>query len=292
MLAADHAFLLDRLTLGAGASAVLPTAAGVRRARTRGAGIEFHEYRPYQPGDDPRGIDWTVEARLRQLVVRVARGEGHVRLHILLDASASMSIGSPAKLTCAAQIAAALCYVAVERRDAAGVSTFGEGITTYMPPAEGRAQLFRAFATLSEIVPRGPSAIDRALEQYAAAVRGPGLVAVLSDYFEPGAGTQGLQSLLHRGLTPVVLQVVAREELLPELDEDTELVDIEHGHASSVVVDRGVLAAYHTQLSRHEATLKTFCAAHGCLWARIRSDIPFRELLTVLQGIGLLGVRT
>jgi uncharacterized protein (DUF58 family) len=290
VLATDEAFLLDRLTLGAGASPVLPTAAGMRRARTRGAGLEFHDYRSYQPGDDPRGIDWTVEARLRQLVVRVTRGEGHIRLHVLLDASASMSIGNPAKLSCAARVAAALCYVAVERRDAAGVSTFRDGIATYMPPAEGRAPLFRAFETLAAVVPSGRSAIDRALEQYAAAVRGPGLVVVLSDFFEPGAGTQGLQSLLHRGLTPAVLQVVARDELSPEVEEDTELIDIEQDR-SSLIVDRGALAAYRVRLAQHEATLRTFCATHGCPWARIRSDMSFRQLLAALQANGLLGVR-
>ena len=290
MLGTDDASLLDRLTLGAGASPVLPTGAGMRRARTRGAGIEFHDYRSYQPGDDPRGIDWTVEARLRQLVVRVTRGEGHIRLHVLLDASASMSIGNPAKLSCAARVAAALCYVAVERRDAAGVSTFREGIATYMPPAEGRAPLFRAFEILAAVVPGGRSAIDRALEQYAAAVRGPGLVVVLSDFFEPGAGMQGLQALLHRGLTPAVLQVVSRDELSPDVEEDTELIDVEHDR-SSLIVDRGALAAYRERLAQHEATLRTFCATHGCPWARIRSDMSFRELLAVLQASGLLGVR-
>jgi uncharacterized protein (DUF58 family) len=290
VLRTDEAFLLDRLTLGAGASPVLPTGAGMRRARTRGAGIEFHDFRSYQPGDDPRGIDWTVEARLRQLVVRVTRGEGHLRLHVLLDASASMGIGNPDKLSCAARVAAALCYVAAERRDAAGVSTFREGIATYMPPAEGRAPLFRAFETLAAVVPSGRSAIDRALEQYAAAVRGPGLVMVLSDFFEPGAGMQGLQSLLHRGLTPAVLQVVARDELSPEVEDDTELIDVEQDR-SSLIVDRGALAAYRTRLAQHEATLRTFCATHGCPWARIRSDMSFRELLAVLQASGLLGVR-
>lgn len=290
MLAMEEASLLDRLTLGAGPSPVVPTAAGTRRARTRGTGVEFHDYRSYQPGDDPRGIDWTVEARLRQLVVRVTRGEGHIRLHVLLDASGSMSIGEPTKLSCAARAAAALCYVAVERRDAAGVSTFRDGIATYMPPAQGRATLFRALETLAAVVPSGRSAIDRALEQYAAAVRGPGLVAVLSDFFEPGAGIHGLQSLLHRGLTPAVLQVVAPDELSPDVDDDTQLVDVEHDR-SSLIVDYGALAAYRTRLAEHEATLRTFCAAHGCSWGRLRSDMPFRELLAVLQASGLLGVR-
>lgn len=289
MLAPEEAMLLDRLTLSDRRVAVSPTASGVRRARTRGAGIEFHEYRPYQAGDDPRTIDWTVEARLRQLVVRVSRGEGHLRLHALVDTSASMGLGSPTKLACATRLAAALCYIAAEHRDAAGVSSFGESVRACLLPAEGRGQLFRALEMLSSFAPRGRSAIDRALEQYAAAARGPGLVAVFSDYFEPGAGLRGLQSLLHRGLTPAVLQVVAPEEISPQLDDLTELVDVEPGAGPPVAVDAGAVAAYRQRMHDHEATLRHFCAAHGCLWVRLRSDMTFRQALSAMESGGLVG---
>lgn len=291
MLAPDEALLLDRLTLGAGPAATLPMSAGVRRARTRGAGVEFHEFRPYQAGDDPRAIDWTVEARLRQLVVRVSRAEGHLRLHVLIDTSASMSIGQPTKLTLAKRVAAALCYVAVQHRDAAGVSTFRDRVNTAMPPAEGRAQLFRAFETIAPLAPSGRSDIDRALEQYAAAARGPGVVAVLSDYFQSGAGLRGLQCLLGRGLTPAVLQVIAPEEIAPDFSDDTELLDVEQAGTGPVVVDGTAMSAYLAGLAQHEATLRTFCAAHGCTWTRLVSGMSFRELLAALETSGVLGSR-
>jgi uncharacterized protein (DUF58 family) len=289
MLAPDEARLLDRLTLGGNSSSVLPSAAGVRRARTRGAGLEFHEYRRYQAGDDPRSIDWTVEARLRQLVVRVSRAEGHVRLHVLIDSSASMSVGTPDKLACARRIAAALCYVAVERRDAAGVSTFGEGVRTYMPPVAGRAQLFRAFEAIASLTPSGASSIEHALESYAAAVRGPGLVAVLSDFFEPGAGLRGLQSLLHRNLTPAVVQIVAREEMAPHFVGDTELVDIEQAGGPALIVDERAITAYQARLDEQETSLRSFCATHGCPYARVESDASFQQLLAAVEAGGLLG---
>ena len=186
-----------------------------RRARTRGAGLEFHEYRHYQAGDDPRSIDWTVEARLRQLVVRVSRAEGHLRLHVLIDGSASMGVGTPDKLACARE-SRQLC---VTWPSSAGmppaVSSFGRSRTDL------HAACCRTSATLPGIRgnrvadPSGASSIEHALESYAAAVSGPGLVVVLSDFFEPGAGLRGLQSLLHRNLTPAVVQIVAEEEMHP-----------------------------------------------------------------------------
>ena len=80
MLAPEEAMLLDRLTLSDRRVAVSPTASGVRRARTRGAGIEFHEYRPYQAGDDPRTIDWTGSQILQRLRLRLAGRSGTQRL--------------------------------------------------------------------------------------------------------------------------------------------------------------------------------------------------------------------
>src|SRR6476469_10637513 len=94
MLSADEARQLDRLALGSSSPAAAASS-GLRNARARGAGLEFHDFRHYQPGDDLRSIDWNFEAGLRQLVVRVFRAEGQLQLHLLVDISQSMTTGSP-----------------------------------------------------------------------------------------------------------------------------------------------------------------------------------------------------
>ena len=37
----------------------------------KGASIEFKDFREYTPGDDPRTIDWSVYARLGEVVVKL-----------------------------------------------------------------------------------------------------------------------------------------------------------------------------------------------------------------------------
>lgn len=287
MFTAQDARVLDGLTLGGSTASAVASAAGIRRARTRGAGVEFHEYRHYQPGDDPRSIDWTVEARLQQLVVRVARAEGDLRLHLLVDVSQSMSLGEPDKMSCAARLAAALSYVAIERRDVAALATFDETVRTFLPPTAGRAQLFRALDVLTRLTPSGPSSIDRALRHYGAAVRGPGLVAVISDFLEPGAGLQGLRFLLHRGLTPAIVQVVAREELSPAFADDTELVDVEHP-GRRLVISPAMIAGYTQRLARHVDSLRTFCRANRLPWLQIESATSFKSMVAQLEASGIL----
>src|SRR5437868_1239807 len=83
--------------------------------------------------------------------------------------------------------------------------------------AGGRPQLFRAFRLLDTTEPRGTSDVNRALQRYGAAARGPGLAVVLSDFFSPAPPFDGLQYLQHRGLAPLLVQVVAREEVDPAI---------------------------------------------------------------------------
>jgi uncharacterized protein (DUF58 family) len=288
MFSPEQARVLNRLALGAGPAAPAASTAAMRRARVRGAGLEFQEYRHYEPGDDPRSIDWTVEARLRQLVVRVAQSDGHIRLHVLVDGSASMGIGVPDKWSCARSLAAVLCYVAQERRDMAGVAIFDEDVRAYAPPATGRPQLFRAFGLLDDAAPSGVSNIDRALTRYGAAARGPGLAIVVSDFFSPSLSLDGLRYLRHRGLSPAVVQVVAQEELEPEIEGDVELQDIEDLAGPALIVDERAIAAYKARLAEHHARLTGFCREHAMPFARITSDATFAAKLAALQAAGLI----
>src|SRR3954468_14560437 len=149
MLSTEETRQLERLAIRAASNASPSAVSSLRRAAAAGHGLDFHDFRPYQPGDDPRRIDWTIAARHRQLVVRQFRAEGHVRLHLLVDVSRSMTLGAPPKIDCAIKLAAALSYVAVEHGDAIGVATFDDRLRTHVPPATGRAQLFRVLDTLT-----------------------------------------------------------------------------------------------------------------------------------------------
>jgi len=113
MLSTEEIRRLDRLSIRTASSASPSAAATLRQAAAAGHGLDFHDFRRYQPGDDPRRIDWTIAARHRQLVVRQFRAEGHVRVHLLVDVSRSMTLGRPSKLESSAKIAAALGYATV-----------------------------------------------------------------------------------------------------------------------------------------------------------------------------------
>ncbi|MBI1325631.1 DUF58 domain-containing protein [bacterium] len=51
---------------------------------------DFQGYRSYEPGDDPREVDWRATARARQAMVRQRSCEGRRPVAIVVDVSASM----------------------------------------------------------------------------------------------------------------------------------------------------------------------------------------------------------
>jgi hypothetical protein len=57
---------------------VLATRSGGHLSRFRGRGMEFDESRVYQPGDDPRNMDWRVTARAGKPHVKLFHEPGSV----------------------------------------------------------------------------------------------------------------------------------------------------------------------------------------------------------------------
>ena len=72
MLTARSRALLDRYSL---ASRALSAVSGERASREPGQGVEFHDFRPYQPGDELRYVDWRVYARTGRLYTRLHQAE-------------------------------------------------------------------------------------------------------------------------------------------------------------------------------------------------------------------------
>src|SRR5207253_6725268 len=119
---------------------------GLHRSPRKGFSVEFAEYRPYQPGDDHRYIDWTIVARADRWVVKQYEEETNLRSSIVLDVSRSMAWrgtelrppdpGAPellTKLAYAEQLTAALALLLLRQRDAVGLVRFDDRIRSAVP---------------------------------------------------------------------------------------------------------------------------------------------------------------
>ena len=71
--------------------------AGGYRTAHRGTGTDLVGLREYNEGDDARHIDWNVTARLNEPQLRVFTEDRELTVWLVLDRSASMTVGPPGR---------------------------------------------------------------------------------------------------------------------------------------------------------------------------------------------------
>ena len=92
---------------------------GLHGSRKTGAGLEFSQYRAYEPGDDLRLLDWKMLARSGRYYIKQSDIETNLVLRVILDASGSMQYAEEgvSKWMMARVIAASLAYLGSRQRD-------------------------------------------------------------------------------------------------------------------------------------------------------------------------------
>src|SRR5947209_50652 len=160
---------------------------GLHRSPRKGFSVEFADFRPYQPGDDLRYVDWKIAARSDRWVVKQYEEETNLRATLVLDVSRSMGWrGAPAegrltKRAYAEQLAAALALLLLRQRDAIGLIRFDDVVRTSVPPRARTGQWRRIVAALSDPGNGRDSDLAAALGQAARLVTRRGMVILISD---------------------------------------------------------------------------------------------------------------
>src|SRR6478672_1253959 len=177
---------------------------GLHRSPRKGFSVEFAEFRPYQPGDDLRYVDWKIAARADRWVVKQYEEETNLRATLVLDVSRSMEWkGDAAQLTkrvYAEQLVAAMGLLLLRQRDAVGLIRFDDAVRTSVPPRARTTQWRRIVAALAEPAGGRASDLATALGQAARLVTRRGMVILVSDLLvDPPAVLQALRGLRAAG---------------------------------------------------------------------------------------------
>lgn len=133
---------------------------GAHRSRSRGAGLEFAQYRAYEPGDELRQVDWKLYARSDRFFVREAERESPLAAWLLLDATASMDQRDGARpdysrLDAAKAIAACVAELALRQNDRFGLIALREDGLRLIAPGSGPRQRDRLLLELHGLQARG-----------------------------------------------------------------------------------------------------------------------------------------
>ena len=259
---------------------------GIHRSPYHGFSVEFTEYRPYAPGDDPRYVDWRLFARSDRFYIKRFQDETNLRCHLLIDHSRSMGYGSRgyAKSQYAGTLAATLAYFLFTQGDAVGLATFDDRIRQYLPP-RNRPSFLRRLMLALEADPQGKATdLGPPLQRMAQILGKRGLVVVISDLLTSiDRLDSDLGYLCAGGHDVVVFHVLDPAELSFDFEAPALFQDVETGR--TLYVDPpAAQAGYKRMLDDHMARVESLCRGLGIDYHRFATDRPFDlALLDFLQ---------
>ncbi len=214
---------------------------GQHASRSRGAGLEFAQYRAYEPGDEPRRIDWKLFARSDRYFVRESERDSPLTLWLVIDASASMAQADGArpewrKLDAAKTIAACAIELALRQGDRFGLIALAAGGPTLIAADAGARHRDRCLLELEKIRCAGAWPVESSLRPLWERVLPSSLVLVLSDFFDDAAADLALRFAAARREVLTIQMLSAEERDFP-FEGGHRFVDPETG------ADRRVEAA-------------------------------------------------
>jgi uncharacterized protein (DUF58 family) len=260
------------------------SAKGERRSRARGQSVEFADYRNYVAGDDFRYLDWNLYGRLDKLFLKLYEEERELPVTIFLDASESMTFGTPRKFDFARQVAAAIGYVALCGFDRVSVHVFpdaaGESaVRGALRAVRGRKSSLQFFQNLSQVNASGTASFNESLRRSALTARQTGVGVVLSDFLDPAGYEAGLTALIGRGFQVSAVQILAPEEVNPSAFGDLRLVDSETGAVQEVTFGKFRLKNYQQTVQKYIQRLREYCQSRGINFFTTTSDASLEKLL-------------
>ncbi|MEP6691199.1 MAG: DUF58 domain-containing protein [Gemmatimonadaceae bacterium] len=252
---------------------------GLHRSPRKGFSVEFAEFRPYQPGDELRYLDWRVAARADRWVVKQFEEETNLRATLVLDVSRSMAwTGDPARLTkleYAERLSAALSLLFLRQRDAVGLIRFDERVRSSIPPRVRTGQWKRIVASLAEAGSGKASHAPDALEQAGRIIQRRGWVVLISDLLmEPDEVVHRVRGLRRLGHHVTVLHIIDPAERELPFGHDAIFVDPE-SEVSVPATIADVRTAYRATVTAAISEWRAALTGTGAAYEVIATDMPF-----------------
>jgi uncharacterized protein (DUF58 family) len=231
------------------------------RSPSVGASMDIHDFRAYQPGDDPRQIDWNAVARTGELILRVRKDEVAPRVEVLLDASKSMAL-TPRKAARACEVAWLLCRVAQAQGLEPSLTVVGrlpERVAGSACVAALKAAAFDGQHAMPEGLGRAPP------------LRPCGYRVVVSDFLFEAPLDRFAERLAVGASALAWVQLLDPNDLEPTGRFGARLVDSESGEALERILSPPVLDAYAQRLGAHQRLVRN--AAERARAALVSSSV-------------------
>ncbi len=203
---------------------------GIHASKRFGYGIEFEQYRHYEPGDDPKRIDWKLYARTDKHLVRESSTESNTHLRLILDLSGSMNYEENTinRLAYSKVLLASLAYLGYRQGDIMSLYARQAGRLQTLVPA-GKQAFQRILYQLEKAQASG-ALPSNDLELSALYQKEKELVVIVSDLLQvKDEWVQFIQKLANPHRQVLVFQVLGTQELAFDLKGFFRFKDLETG---------------------------------------------------------------
>ncbi|MEZ6122090.1 MAG: DUF58 domain-containing protein [Planctomycetaceae bacterium] len=256
---------------------------GLHTSPFQGFSVEFSEHRRYNPGDDPKDIDWQVFARTDRIYVKRYQAETNITGYILMDLSRSMAYTWRQTLTkfdYAICLAAAISYLMVHQQDPVGLITFDDQLRQSLPARSRRSQFGNILATLQKCEPSGQTDIGGCLKRVAAMIRHRSLLMLMSDLLtDPESVVESLRMLRYAGHDVILFHILDEAEVTFPFSGSVDLLEPESSD-HQIVDAAGIRADYLRAVTELRQRYQQECFAVGADYVALDTSQPFDKALT------------
>ena len=221
---------------------------GVHGRRRTGTGEAFWQFRPWQPGDARRDIDWRQSAKRDGAFVRQTEWEAAQTVWLYRDASASMDFGT--KKSYAEILLLALGIALLNGGEQVGL------LGTSLAPQTGYPSIQRLF----EMLPA-----QKALAESGRPIAGKSHMIIISDFYFPLEETEAFcEKLAARHITGTLVQVFDPAEAALPYTGRVKFEDSEGPDALDIAQVDAIREEYARKFTAHQQALGDI--AHGFGW--------------------------
>lgn len=254
---------------------------GVNKSSIKGPGLEFSQYRSYQPGDDLRWLDWKMYGRSDRYYIRESEVETSISVRFLIDASGSMNHedGGYKKIDYARYLAASLAYLANLQGDATGLYVFKDGGLFSLAPRQDFQHLARMFYQLEMIRAGGEFTKPIHYKDIYTGSKKRELLIFITDLYEQnGEIMQLLDTLAALKNEVIVFQLMGKNELDLDFRGYSALEDLETGETIKIDIS-AAKKTYQDKLEKHLSALRMELLDRNIYYRLIRMDEPLDQAL-------------
>ena len=256
---------------------------GLNHSRRVGAGMEFSQYRGYEPGDDLRLLDWKMLARSGRYYIKQSEVETNISVKFILDASNSMlhEENKLEKMDFARVLIASLAYLSQNQGDAVGLFALNDKKLYSVYPKVQKQHFNRLLLELINVENEGKWPLDPLSTEKLHDRRHKELIFFITDMYEQD---EELSRLIKRLKTTrnevVVLHLMGKSEIEFNYTGTVTFEDLETG-AKVKVEAKEAKKHYLDSLNFNLNKNKEIMLSNGISYHIFRMDEPIFEILQV-----------